>query len=55
MAEEVEEPGAPLVDLSGIDLETLTDLPDTVLSGALRDILSGAGEDRYCAFESALP
>jgi FXSXX-COOH protein len=55
MTEEVEERGAPLVDLTGIDLETLTELPETVLIAALRDIRSGAGEDRYCAFESALP
>lgn len=47
--------GSPLIDLSGLDLEALAELPETVLVDALREILSDAGAaDRYSGFESAL-
>ena len=46
-----------LIDLTGVDLDELASLPDTVLVGTLRRILSGLDEatDRFCGFESALP
>jgi FXSXX-COOH protein len=55
MADEAGDQGSGIIDLSGIDLATLAELPDTVLAGALREILSEPGGDRYCGFESALP
>jgi FXSXX-COOH protein len=49
------EPG--LIDLTDVDLARLAELPDTVLAGSLRRILTEAEEpaDRYTGFQSALP
>jgi FXSXX-COOH protein len=46
------EPG--LIDLTGVDLATLAELPDTVLAGSLRRVLTEAEEpaDRYAGFQS---
>jgi len=55
MADEVADHRSGLIDLSGLDLETLAELPETVLISALRKILGDAGTDRYSSFESALP
>jgi FXSXX-COOH protein len=55
MVDEVADRGSALIDLSGLDLGALAELPETVLVGALREILSDAGKDLYCGFESALP
>jgi FXSXX-COOH protein len=55
VVDEVADRSSALIDLSGLDLEALADLPETVLVGALREILRDAGKDRYCGFESVLP
>ena len=55
MVDEVADRGSALIDLGGFDLEALAELPETVLVGALREILSDAGMDHYNSFTSALP
>jgi FXSXX-COOH protein len=55
MVDEAADRGSALIDLSGLDLEALAELPETVLVGALREILGDAGADRYSSFQSALP
>jgi FXSXX-COOH protein len=55
MADEVADRGSALLDLSGLDLEALAGLPETVLVGALQEILRDTGTDRFSSFQSALP
>ena len=44
-----------LVDLSGVTLAQLADLPDSVLAHALQQVLSDeGGSDRIAAFNAAL-
>jgi FXSXX-COOH protein len=49
--------GLALIDLSGVDLARLAELPDTALAVSLRQILADDARlaDRYSGFESALP
>jgi FXSXX-COOH protein len=55
MADDTVDRGFALIDLSGLDLEALAGLPETVLVDHLREILSDGGTERYSSFESALP
>ncbi|MGW5052089.1 FxSxx-COOH cyclophane-containing RiPP peptide [Actinokineospora sp. NPDC004072] len=48
--------GGGLLDVSGIDLDDIAALPDSVLRSALRRVLAGraALPDRFAAFQSSL-